>query len=165
MYLRVEQAGSRRGLAGQSWGLLIYTFHKIIHVQEIPLPIWLVRTRMGGVFMELESSQKHSNGWTIGWPHFHICKYLDLHWQGIVWFQQKKKRTGKLYSVWAKVVVEKKEKDFTHTGLQSLLQNIWTEGLPLSAANPFKIVFHDSDWAATLLCLRRMRRISITPKH
>lgn len=57
------QAGSRRGLVGQSRGLLIYTFHKIIHVRGIPLPIWLVRTRVGGVFMELESSQK-TEQWT-----------------------------------------------------------------------------------------------------
>lgn len=44
-------------LLGQSRGLLIYTFHKIIHVQGIPLPIWLGRIRGGGV-CELESSQK-----------------------------------------------------------------------------------------------------------
>lgn len=51
-------AGSWRGLVGQSRELLIYTFHKTIHVRGIPLPIWLVRTRVGGVFMELESRQE-----------------------------------------------------------------------------------------------------------
>lgn len=52
------QAWSQRGSAGQWRGLLIYTFHKIIHVRGIPLPIWLGRTRAGGVFMEPEPSQK-----------------------------------------------------------------------------------------------------------
>lgn len=53
------RAGSRRGLVGQSRELLIYTYRKIIHVRGIPLPIWLVRTRVGGVFMEVQSSQKN----------------------------------------------------------------------------------------------------------
>lgn len=39
-------------------GLLIYTFHEIIQVRGIPLPIWLGRTREGGVFMEAEPRQK-----------------------------------------------------------------------------------------------------------
>lgn len=52
------QAWSQRGSTGQWRGLLIYTFHKIIHVRGIQLPIWLGRTRVGGVFMELEPSQK-----------------------------------------------------------------------------------------------------------
>lgn len=73
----------QRGLVGQSQRLLIYTFQKTIHVRGIPLPIWLVRTRVGGVFMELEPvGKKQSDGQTMMWPHFHICKYLDVHHWG-----------------------------------------------------------------------------------
>lgn len=51
---------SHGGLSGhnQLRGLLIYTFHKIIHVRGIPLLIWLGRTRAGGVFVEAEPRQK-----------------------------------------------------------------------------------------------------------
>lgn len=94
------RAGSRRGLVGQSRGLLIYTFHKIIHVRGIPLPIWLVRTRVGGVFMELEPSQKN--------------RAMDKQWCGLIsiyaniWtsingrivFYKKKKKAQKL-PAWA----------------------------------------------------------------
>lgn len=61
--LHSGRAGSWRGLVGQSQELLIYTFHKTIHVRGIPLPIWLVRTRVGGVFMELESRQEKKQQW------------------------------------------------------------------------------------------------------
>lgn len=48
-------------LVGQSWGLLIYTFHKIIHVQGIPLPIWLGRTQGGGGGWNWSPVQNQSN--------------------------------------------------------------------------------------------------------
>ncbi len=86
------------GLVGQSRGLLIYTFHKIIHVQGIPLPIWLVRTRVGGVFMELESSQK-TEQWTnndvASFPYMQISG-LPLTGGLFDLTTHNRRRTGKL---------------------------------------------------------------------
>lgn len=65
------RAGSRRGLVGQSRGLLIYTFHKIIHVRGIPLPIWLVRTR-GGRGVYGVRSKKQSNNDVASFPYMQI---------------------------------------------------------------------------------------------
>lgn len=96
-----ERAGSRRGLVGQSRGLLIYTFHKIIHVRGIPLPIWLVRTRVGGVFMEVESGQKP------GAADEQWCGLISINAnirssvnRGIVWWKYaQKRRTDQLSTV------------------------------------------------------------------
>lgn len=50
-------------LVGQSWGLLIYTFHKTIHVQGIPLPIWLGRTRGRGGGTGVQSKTRTDKQW------------------------------------------------------------------------------------------------------
>lgn len=143
------RAGSRRGLVGQSRGLLIYTFHKIIHVRGIPLPIWLVRTRVGGVFMELEASQK-----TERWTNNDVASFPYMQISGLPLTGGLFDSTNKKNERWnflrelrhqmlqAGILLT----DYLHTGLQLLPQyfNKMFKGRPLGADNYSLNSFHDS---------------------
>lgn len=112
-------------LVGQSWGLLIYTFRKIIHVQGIPLPIWLGRTREGGVF-EAEASQKpeqETNNGVASFPQKQTAingRTLDSATKTELW---KRKQLSNRCSDW--LTSRTWEKAAAQTEKSLLLENIW----------------------------------------